>query len=114
MGLRAYQNHGISMPDEAREVVFPQGIPITMPDGKPIGTPDAPAEKQLPPAGPSAELDVVSTKAEGGLQSEAGVLDEQARQAQPLREGENLLPNAPDHSAAEEPARHSPANTRTP
>ena len=25
----------ISMPDEARELVFPQGIPVTMLDGKP-------------------------------------------------------------------------------
>jgi small conductance mechanosensitive channel len=102
---RAFQNHGISMPDEAREVVFPQGIPITMLDGKPIGTPDAPAEKQLPSAGPSAELDVVSTKAEGELQSEAGVLKEQARQSQPLREGENLLPKAPASSSSAAPAR---------
>lgn len=108
---RAYQNHGISMPDEAREVVFPQGIPITMLDGKPAAMPDAQAEKQLPAAGPSKELDVVSTKAEGGLQSEAGVLDEQARQAQPLREGENLLPKAPGSSSAEEPAQKSPAKS---
>lgn len=93
---RAFQNHGISMPDEAREVVFPQGIPITMADGKPTGMPDPRPQKQVPAAGiPSEEPDVVSTKAEGGLQSEAGVLDEQARQAQPLREGENLLSQAP-------------------
>ncbi|MBE0545126.1 MAG: mechanosensitive ion channel [Verrucomicrobia bacterium] len=108
---RAYQNHGISMPDEAREVVFPQGIPITMLDGKPAGPPAAQVEKPLPAAGPSEELDVVSTKAEGGLQSEAGVLDEQARQAQPLREGENLLPKAPASSSSEEPARKSPAKS---
>jgi small conductance mechanosensitive channel len=108
---RAFQNHGISMPDEAREVVFPQGIPIMMLDGKPTGTADAQAEAQLPAAGPSEELDVVSTKAEGGLQSEAGVLDEQARQAQPLREGENLLPDAPDSSSSEEPTRKTPAKS---
>jgi small-conductance mechanosensitive channel len=108
---RAFQNHGISMPDEAREVVFPQGIPITMLDGKPAAMPDAQAEKQLPADGPSEELDVVSTKAEGGLQSEAGVLDEQARQAQPLREGENLLPNAPDISSSEKPARNPTAKS---
>ena len=30
---RAYQKHGISMPDEAREVVFPQGVPVTMLQG---------------------------------------------------------------------------------
>lgn len=108
---RAFQKHGISMPDEAREVVFPQGIPITMHDGKLAGTPDAQPEKRFPVDAPSEEPDVVSTKAEGGLESEAGVLDEQARQAQPLREGENLLPKAPDSSFSEKPARNSPAKS---
>ena len=75
---------------------------MTKLDGKPSGTPSAQAEEQRPSDGPSEEPDVVSTQAEGGLQSEAGVLDEQARQAQPLREGENLLPN-PDR-----PTRTSP------
>lgn len=110
---RAFQTHGISMPDEAREVVFPQGIPITMLDGKRAATSDGRAEK-LPTDGPSEELDVVSTKAEGGLESEADVLDEQARQAQPLREGENLLPKAPHSSFSEEPARNSPAKSDPP
>jgi hypothetical protein len=108
---RAFQKHGISMPDEAREVVFPQGIPITMPDGERVGMPNAPAENRLPAAAPPEEPDAVSTKAEGGLQSEAGDLKEQARQSQPLQEGENLLPNAPDHSSSEEPARNSPAKS---
>ncbi|MGK2856036.1 MAG: hypothetical protein ACSLFQ_02395 [Thermoanaerobaculia bacterium] len=111
---RAFQEHGISMPDEAREVVFPQGIPITMLDGKLAATPDAQAEAQLSAGGASEELDVVSTKAEGGLQSEAAVLDEQARQAQPLREGENLLPSAPDHSSSEKPVRDSPPKSDSP
>ncbi len=31
----AFQNQGISMPDEAREVVFPQGVPVTMLAEKP-------------------------------------------------------------------------------
>lgn len=114
---RAFQKHGISMPDEAREVVFPQGIPITMLDGKPATTPQAQTEKPLPAAGPANELDVVSTAAEGGLQSEAGALDEQARQAQPLIAGENLLPKAPDSTAPEKPAQKSPTragSTTTP
>ena len=97
---RAFQNHGISMPDEAREVVFPQGIPITVLDGKPVGTPDPRPRKPQPSDRPSGERDVVSTRAEGGLQSEADALDDQARQAQPLREGENLLPDAPAGSSS--------------
>ena len=40
---------------------------------------------------PHEELDAASTKAEGGLSSEAGVIEEQARQAQPLKDRENLL-----------------------
>jgi small conductance mechanosensitive channel len=107
---RAFQKHGISMPDEAREVVFPQGIPITMTGGKAAGTPDARTAEHLQGDGPSEALEVVSTKAEGGLQSEAHVLDEQARQAQPLREEENLLPKGPSSSPSGEPARDSPGD----
>lgn len=91
----AFQQHGISMPDEAREVIFPQGIPITMleqPTGKTNG--DRPV-LQLPVRPVRATPDVASTKAEGGLSSEAGMIEEQARQVQPLNDGENLLKKAP-------------------
>ena len=108
---RAFQKHGISMPDEAREVVFPQGIPITMLDGNPATTPHAQADERLPASGTAKERDVVSTAAEGGLQSEAGALDEQARQAQPSIGGENLLPKAPDSTTPEKPAQKSPARS---
>lgn len=108
---RAFQKHGISMPDEAREVVFPQGIPITMQDGERAGIPLAAAEKRLPAGPPPEEPAAVSTKAEGGLQSEAGDLKKQARQSQPLQEGENLLPQAPEHSSSESPAGNSPAKS---
>jgi small-conductance mechanosensitive channel len=84
----AFQQNGISMPDEAREVVFPQGIPVTMMETKPA----EPRGKRPPGAPPVEEgLDDASTKAEAGFYSEAVVIEEQARQAQPLQEGENLL-----------------------
>jgi len=86
----AFQNHGISMPDEAREVVFPKGIPITMVDGKPETRQDSPVPR-LPLQTPHEECEVASTKAEGGLASEAGVIEEQARKVRPLNDGENLL-----------------------
>lgn len=88
---RAFQKHGISMPDEAREVVFPQGVPVTVLDGKPADTRGAIPAKRPPAGSPHEELDVVSTKAEAGLYSEAVVIEQQARQAQLLKEGENLL-----------------------
>jgi small-conductance mechanosensitive channel len=98
----AFQKNGISMPDEAREVVFPKGIPIQMLNGKLTGIGQVPAKGPLPAEERLDELNAVSTKAEGGLQSEAGVLDEQARQAKHLQAGENLLPNAPDSSSQED------------
>lgn len=88
---RAFQQYGISMPDEAREVVFPQGVPVSMLEATPRHTPT-----KRPPARSSPdELDVASTKAEGGLTSEAGVIQEQARQAKQLNDEENLLSAAP-------------------
>jgi hypothetical protein len=87
----AFQEHRISMPDEAREVVFPQGIPVTMLDGKQEVTHDIRRVKRLPVRPPGKEVDAASTRAEGGLASEAGVIKEQARQVQPLSHVENLL-----------------------
>lgn len=89
---RAFQEHGISMPDEAREVIFPQGIPVTMLEGKPVEVRAGTQGKQFSAEARHKELDVVSTKAEAGLYSEATVIEGQARQAQTLKEGENLLP----------------------
>jgi len=90
---RAFQQHGISMPDEAREVVFPKGIPVTLLDGKPELT--AATDSPERPGAPTSENSAVSTKAEAGLSSEAAVIEEQARRAKPLDEGENLLKASP-------------------
>lgn len=108
---RAFQQHGISMPDEAREVVFPQGIPVTVLDRKPNGKTGAMLGKRRSAESPQEQNDMVSTKAEGGLYSEAAVIEAQARQAQPLKRQENLL-KAPFGSAAanknraEQPVRY--------
>lgn len=89
---RAYQKHGISMPDEAREVVFPQGVPVTMLQDTSEAEPVAEPAISVPSKSADAELEAVSTKAEAGFSSEAGVIEEQGRQAQTLQEVENLLP----------------------
>ncbi len=88
---RAYQQHGISMPDEAREVVFPRGVPVTLLDAKTDVTREGASLKSSGELPRSEGLDAVSTKAEAGLSNEAGILEEQARQAKPLNERENLL-----------------------
>lgn len=86
---RAFQDHGISMPDEAREVIIPRGVPVTMLADSMneirsrAVTPPHSQEEHGP--------EVVATRAEGGLSSEADTLDEQARRAQPPDQKENLL-----------------------
>ncbi len=104
---RAFQENGISMPDEAREVVFPRGVPVTMLTGEsdPTGgtrRASEPDRHRTPDRGKTTTgEDEVSTKAEGGLSSESGAIQEQVRKAQPLDEQENLLQAAPKVRAAE-------------
>lgn len=81
---RAFQDSGISLPDEAREVTFPHGVPIRMVEGERGVVPAEPAAPK-----PSAKPEAVSTKAEAGLQSEAAEIKEQARGS--WTPGENLL-----------------------
>lgn len=98
---RAFQENGVAMPDEAREVIFPQGVPVTL-----IERAVAPADETdnaRPQSRHSAATlvedgDAVSTHAEAGLYSEAVVIEAQARQA-PLNSGENLLAKADDDPA---------------
>jgi small conductance mechanosensitive channel len=90
----AFQEHGISIPDEAREIVFPQGIPVTLLDRELADAHGAMPRKGHLPASRHEELATVSTKAEAGLYSEAVVIEEQAQRAHLLKDGENLLPVA--------------------
>jgi small conductance mechanosensitive channel len=87
---RAFQMEGISMPDEAREVVFPKGVPIRQVETTDHQQTIHSAQK------PATPLEVeepasVSTDAEGDLNSEAGVIQDQASHAWKPDQGENLL-----------------------
>jgi small-conductance mechanosensitive channel len=106
---RAFQENGISMPDEAREVMFPQGIPVTMLDVKQEATQEvrAASRSQVRPA--NKEVHTASTKAEGRLESEASVIKEQARQLQPLNQEENLLA-IPPASSSRDKTKKMPGN----
>lgn len=97
---RAFQEHGITMPDGAREILFPHGVHVTMehPIAPASAGNDAGVKPRSPPHPPTENTDAVSTQAEAGLYSEAAVIEEQARHAQPLKGGENLLPTAPTRS----------------
>ena len=109
---RAFQKHGISMPDEAREVVFPLGVPVTLLDGKPIDERVAMPRKRVSAESPQEEVDAASTKAEAGLYSEAGFIEEQARQAQPLKDAENLLQVASGTSTTEKHTKEPNPNRK--
>jgi len=104
---RAFQESGISMPDEAREVIFPRGVPVTMLNGQSDQTgetrqaSEADRHRTSDREKTSTGEDEVSTKAEGGLASEAAEIQEQVRKAQPLDEQENLLKAVPKVRAAQ-------------
>ena len=85
---RAFQDSGISMPDEAREVTFPHGVPVRLLEGE--GAAEAPEPAR---AKPTAEPETVATKAEAGLQSESEEIKGQARRS--WTPGENLLTPSP-------------------
>jgi len=81
----AFVKAGISMPDEAREVVFPQGVPVQMlPEAE--STEDAAAEHS-----PPVEEDADTNSGEGELSSEADVIRKQAEQSRKPEEGQDLL-----------------------
>ncbi len=84
LAKRTLLDAGVSMPDEAREIVFPDGVPI-------VGV-DAPASAPpKPPAPPVQEREDDAIDAEGGLENELDELDEQVV-ASDIPEGEtNLL-----------------------
>lgn len=87
---RAFQSAGISMPDEAREMIFPQGVPVRL-----LQDQDGGKDQEQPgrpeTAAPVPESSSISTTAEAGLSSEAKTIQEQARDAWKPEEGENLL-----------------------
>jgi len=100
---RAFQEQGISMPDEAREVVFPNGVPVTLLRGSDDVAkvpPERNASEELvgasiPSPSRRAQVAVGSgdavSKAEGGLVSESDDLKNQAKLIDSPHERENLL-----------------------
>ncbi|MAU10410.1 MAG: mechanosensitive ion channel protein MscS [Anaerolineaceae bacterium] len=87
---RAIQDVGISMPDEAREMIFPQGVPVKIIQGEQSAV-DYPVQMPRIPTQPPLEDDTVSTSAEGGLRSEAREIEQQAKKSRSPESGENLL-----------------------
>jgi small conductance mechanosensitive channel len=85
----AFQEQGVSMPDEAREVVFPEGVPVHLIRGGQRRDGDT-ALRARPNEG-KPEAASVSTGAEAGLDAEAGSISAMARHARNPESGEDLL-----------------------
>ena len=86
---RTFQEQNITMPDEVREVIFPNGVPVQMMQDSQtsVGT-----DGQKPDAQQrDSSEEEVSIEAEGGLGTEARQIEEQASQSRTPEEGENLL-----------------------
>ncbi|NNL65990.1 MAG: mechanosensitive ion channel protein MscS, partial [Myxococcales bacterium] len=85
---RALESGGFSMPDEAREVIFPDGVPILQASARPSPEPSArPAQR---PVDERAAL-----AAEGGLDAEQHEIQAQAAEARSPEEGDDLLAENP-------------------
>ena len=83
---RAFEQAGISMPDEAREVVFPSGVPVRMVESDSV-------QRERPDDAPRVADDdeAAAHSAEGDLSSEAVEIEEQARQSRAPEAGQDLL-----------------------
>ena len=112
---------GVSMPDEAREVIFPQGVPVSLPGGGEGGgegagmgdgdggasadagarqAPSTPPQHERPTHASSGQL---ATEAEGDLDAERQDLERQADDARDPEEGSNVLGDGADAAAQGEP-----------
>ena len=80
---------GLTMPDDAREVVFPQGVPVHQVD-RPVAE-AKPGGRARANARPSAE----SVSAEGSDESDSDLVRRQAASAEPLDTGEELVEGEP-------------------
>lgn len=83
---RAFEQAGISMPDEAREVVFPGGVPVRMVEGGSIQAAQPGLEARV-----VEDDEAAAHSAEGDLSSEAEEIEQQARQSRPPETGQDLL-----------------------
>lgn len=82
---KAFQEQGISMPDEARELIFPNGVPVRiLPD-------QAHTEAERDTTESRSDDEPIAVKGEGELGSEAHQLFEQASRARPPEEGSASL-----------------------
>ena len=99
---QALIENGISMPDEAREVIFPNGVPIHRLGSVAVATEPKERPEEAPPRQNLAGAEADDTAAEGGLANE-DILGEAAGAKVPEAQ-ENLLEVRPRPGEAGTPA----------
>ncbi|WP_197531268.1 mechanosensitive ion channel domain-containing protein [Posidoniimonas corsicana] len=99
---RRLQRDGFTLPDEAREMIFPQGVPVRMigadaAAGAPPREPARDEPRDQPAALAEAdEPEPESTEAEGNLTSEKQEIEQQAAGARKLSDAANLIESPAD------------------
>jgi small-conductance mechanosensitive channel len=94
LAIAALSEAGISMPDDAREIVFPNGVPLIQFDEEALNARKARAtEASVTRA--RKETTEAATKAEGDLGSDVENLNRQAAASKLPEEGTNLLEDQP-------------------
>ncbi len=95
--VRALEAGGVSLPDEAREVVFPQPVPVQMLESGSQENQHEPSAVQQPRH--LLEDDTQVSESEGGLRNEAEDIRKQARASRLPEEGEDILEADPNTDA---------------
>lgn len=94
---QALLQQGISMPDEAREVIFPNGVPVLMeqensnPTLSPAVAPDGGTENSSKQAQSNQPSELDQSEAEGHMESETSDLQRQAAGAWLPGDGDEIL-----------------------
>lgn len=90
--MREFERNNISMPDDAREIIFPQGVPVHQISSQERGLTDEPqALRSLPVNKEAIEQDSDAIEHQDDLSSDTHDIREQAKQARDPEQGQNIL-----------------------
>lgn len=88
--MREFEKQGISMPDDAREIIFPQGIMVHQSDQK-----DSPSQTQktdkVVTIVDDSSVDLEDDEQDADLASDADDIRQQAKEARDPEKGQNIL-----------------------
>lgn len=88
--MREFEKRGISMPDDAREIIFPQGIVVHQADGQ-TSSSVVPELDKPPVADQQRSIDLQDNQHQEDLASDADDIRQQAKEARDPEKGENIL-----------------------